>query len=500
MGYFHPDIEAFLAVVITASGARGKLKKQLTQELESHIFESIERMKRENIPEEKHVEMLKKQFGDPENIGEGLNVVHQVSLQRNIWKVFAGFGVLIVAIIFFGMFFGDHYEKSATAYQHWKAQEYVDTEWLTEAQRASIIAEFGADSPELTCQEDGIGVTWFVLGDIVSDCYTSWIVFLGSDPVQIDGPRISPQELEQFIKDHDALFPDGTFKHVTVVFGTDDIETFSMWALKDFLSNLEIGSGFSESERAQAFYIKEEKRSAVLRNEIIPRESFFDAAGEIWDGEELIDAQDFGEMFKKLCKEGEVMLASCYPVRNDEDYTFLSRHYVEQGSTTAFAYITARHEVMQKDGSVIFEDVGYKLMRADGGVVGDWTDDAWHVVEILSVDEIERESAVFPGKDMVIYHEEKTARVSWEPEGYVFYVDMHDGRGERRIAQQHVGEGSGEVLLESIVLQGDTLTFRESGIACTKEVCEGLDDFSNEIREYRVNIFTKEEAVRVVVE
>lgn len=390
MGYFHPDIDAFIATVIAASGARGKLKKAFTQELESHIFETIERMKKENIPEEKHVEMLQQQFGNPENIGEGLNVVHQVRLQRNIWKVFGFLAVLIVAIFFAINFFGKHYEKSATAYQHWKMREYLDSEWLTEAQRASIIAEFGADSPKLTCQGDGIGVTWFILGDKITDCYTSWIVFPSwSEPVQIDGPAISPQDLELFMKDHGAFLPDGTFKHVSTVFGSDDIETFSVLALKDFLSNLETGSGFSESERTQESYTLDANGNTALRNTIIPHESFFDEAGALWDGEALIETQDFGAMFKELCGEGEIKLASCYPVLGD-NYTFLSWNYLEQDSTTAIAYIVATHDLARNEDAAFFEsNIGYKLMRLDHGIVGDWTDDAWRVVEIMRADEAE---------------------------------------------------------------------------------------------------------------
>jgi hypothetical protein len=84
----------------------------------------------------------------------------------------------------------------------------------------------------------------------------------------------------------------------------------------------------------------------------------------------------------------------------------------------------------------------------------------------------------------------------WDGSRIAIYVTDVDGENTRRIAEQEVAEGSGELDVSSIVWGEDskTISYSESGITC-EVICDDPEDFSRINITYRINVLTGEKSV-----
>lgn len=89
---------------------------------------------------------------------------------------------------------------------------------------------------------------------------------------------------------------------------------------------------------------------------------------------------------------------------------------------------------------------------------------------------------------------EKVAYITWEDAAFVFYVTDTEGSFSKQISRQHVGEGSGEVDLNSFQWADDEfISYHELSLECPLTTCQTPDDFVLTTYAYKVNVTTGEE-------
>lgn len=373
----YPAFDALVQRVVKASGARGRVKRELQQEIESHLWEAVRELEEKGIAEQEISSRIIHRFGSPEIIGQQLSLMHGI-----VYKTVQVFIPLFLSALAIIAILPGDVEKFAWRYDAHIQKEYLDHGWYTR----TVALE--AEKSSCTFVVDGLGSFPVPFGYVLTSCYTKWLVLKFLPPIQISGPRITPSQVLHVMK------MEGGLRSVDVVFGDDPVEGLAHSVLQAYLQALAIGAGNAPTVDMLNGNTDEPEEFGET---IDRRWSFYEAATYLLvdDGEFTLHYSDFtGDGFvpleySGLSKDhGIVRKAAflseacardllCYPLKEAE------LESIEQSDEDEHVIMEFSVQLKSEDPEISERRFLFEVTRFPAGYPHDWNDDLYRVTRGL---------------------------------------------------------------------------------------------------------------------
>lgn len=350
---------ALIDRVIKESGAKGRAREDLRRELESHLWEAAQELRRRGVEESSLATTAVERFGSPEKIGTLLSLMHS-PYRRPLFILGC---VLFAAAVLLP---GDQIHAFAR-YHDALRERYLDIGWYYRAVElqtddAGASCDLETDLPMNMYVPDGVSARAVPSGYVITTCSTRWLMLKFLPPIQIAGPRVTQQDVLHIMK------MEGGLRSYAAAHSDDRIDKVGRLVLDTFLHALAVGAGNAPTEDAGVDEPEEFGEEA-------DRAAAFREAAALWGGDlaqladwnPTVDPTDAAALFQAAC----TWQLQCFTAETIE-----VERYEDDGETVVFT-VLLQHE----NPDIAAMPFTFWVTRREDGYPNDVTDDRYVVTD-----------------------------------------------------------------------------------------------------------------------